>query len=432
MTDNYTLLFPKSINWEQFTQYRPDVPFSESVIEFLNALSGALMKDRMSRLYPDAITFAYFCRKANLLKLKAQYVREGELRLGRGVLFHIAPSNVPINFGYSLVAGLLAGNANVVRVSSKQFPQVDLIIKHLLALAAEGQEGLNGSSGSNGGTIQEVAKRIALVRYDRMSDASKYFSEMANVRVIWGGDATIQTIRQNAIPARSFDVCFADRYSIAAINPKAIMEASETDMKKLAEAFYNDTYLFDQNACSAPHCIFWVENGSNSSSSSNGSKEVSVNVPVSVEAAKTKFWNAVHEHVIAKYQLQAVMSVDKLTAFYRQAACMDVKEEKMPDNVVVRTELHELPKNIEDFRCACGYFSEKTIQSLNEIAPIVTIKYQTLGYYGFDNDTLAGFVRTNRFLGLDRIVPIGETTAFALTWDGYNLIDTFTRLSSIL
>ena len=23
-------------------------------------------------------------------------------------------------------------------------------------------------------------------------------------------------------------------------------------MKKLAEAFYNDTYLFDQNACSAP------------------------------------------------------------------------------------------------------------------------------------------------------------------------------------
>lgn len=404
MTDNYTLLFPKAIDWEQFTQYRPDVPFSEPVIEFLNALSGALMKDRMSRLYPDAITFAYFCRKANLLKLKAQYVREGELRLGRGVLFHIAPSNVPINFGYSLVAGLLAGNANVVRVSSKQFPQVDLIIKHLHELMESGQ-------------YDEVSNRIALVRYDRMSDASKYFSEMANVRVIWGGDATIQTIRQNAIPARSFDVCFADRYSIAAINPKAIMEASEAEMKKLAKAFYNDTYLFDQNACSAPHTIFWVSEGSNVSE---------------VSSAKDKFWNAVHEHVSAKYQLQAVMSVDKLTAFYRQAACMDVKEEKMPDNVVVRTELHELPKNIDDFRCACGYFSEKTIQSLDEISPIVTIKYQTLGYYGFDKDTLSDFIRTNRFLGLDRVVPIGETTAFALTWDGYNLIETLTRITSIL
>lgn len=400
-SSNYTLLYPKTINWDDFCAYRPDVPFSDNVIEFLNALSGALMKDRMSRIYPDAITFAYFCRKANLQKLKAKYVREDELRLGRGVLFHIAPSNVPINFGYSLVAGLLAGNANIVRVSSKEFAQVDLIIKHLLELMATGEH-------------EDVANRIALVRYDRMSDASAYFSSVANVRVIWGGDATIQNIRQNAIPARSFDVCFADRYSIAAIRPSAIIEASEAAMKKLAEAFYNDTYLFDQNACSAPHIIFWV--GDNAL----------------VEAAKTKFWSAVHDHVVAKYQLQAVMSVDKLTAFYRQAACMDIKAEQMPDNVVVRADLKEVPMNIDDFRCACGYFSEKTIENIDDIAPIVTIKYQTLGYYGFEKDILKDFVCKNRFLGLDRVVPIGETTAFALTWDGYNLIDTFSRIPSVL
>lgn len=34
------------------------------------------------------------------------------------------------------------------------------------------------------------------------------------------------------------------------------MATCDADMKKLAEAFYNDTYLFDQNACSAPHTIF--------------------------------------------------------------------------------------------------------------------------------------------------------------------------------
>lgn len=400
-SSNYTLLFPKAIYWEQFTQYRPDVPFSDEVIEFLNALSGALMKDRHSRLYPDAITFAYFCRKASLLKLKAQYVRDGELRLGRGVLFHIAPSNVPINFGYSLVAGLLAGNANIVRVSSKEFPQVDLIIKHLHELMESGEH-------------NDVANRIVLVRYDRTSDASAYFSSLANVRVIWGGDATIQTIRQNALPARSFDVCFADRYSIAAIRPSAILNATDAEMKKLAEAFYNDTYLFDQNACSAPHIIFWVEDGEN------------------ISFAKERFWSAVHNHVAAKYQLQAVMSVDKLTAFYRQAACMDIKSEEMPDNLVVRADLKEVPMNIEDFRCACGYFSEKTIALLDEIAPLITIKYQTLGYYGFEREEMEEFVRKNRFLGLDRIVPIGETTAFALTWDGYNLIDTFTRIPSVI
>ena len=400
MTDQYTLLFPKSIDWNEFAAFRPDVPFSDEVVDFLNALSTSLMKDRMSRSYPDAITFAYFCRKANLTKLKAQYVGEDKLKLGRGVLFHIAPSNVPINFGYSLVAGLLAGNANVVRVSSKSFPQVDLIVKHMHELM-------------DCGLYNDVASRIALVRYDRMSDASAYFSSIANVRVIWGGDATIQTIRKNALPARSFDVCFADRYSIAALNPKAVVNASDAEMKKLAEAFYNDTYLFDQNACSAPHTIFWLADAC-------------------LNAAKDKFWTAVHDYASSKYQLQAVMSVDKLTAFYRQAVCMDIKEEKMPDNVVVRTELSELPPNIEDFRCACGFFSEKTMNTLDEISPIISIKYQTLGYYGFEKSDLVDFVKRNRFRGLDRIVPIGETTAFALTWDGYNLIDTFTRTPSVL
>ena len=399
-SSNYTLLYPRQIEWDSYIQQKPDVPFADNVIEFLNALSGALLKDRMSRLYPDAITFAFFCRKANILALKERYSSADALRMGRGILFHIAPSNVPINFGYSLVAGLLAGNNNIVRVSSKQFPQVDMIIKHLHELMEDGQH-------------DEVARRIALVRYDRTSDASAFFSSICNVRVIWGGDATIQTIRQNAIPARSFDVCFADRYSIAAIHPDAIIAADEAEIKKLAEAFYNDTYLFDQNACSAPHTIFWLKSGN-------------------LDAAKKRFWTSVHEHTSRKYELQAVMSVDKLTAFYRQAACMDIRKQEMPDNVVVRSELSELPKNIEDFRCACGYFSEYTVDSLDEIAPIVSIKYQSLGYFGFSREELVDFVVRNRFQGLDRIVPIGETTAFSLTWDGYNLIEMFSRIPNVL
>lgn len=399
-SSNYTLLYPRQIEWENYVQQKPDIPFADNVIEFLNALSVALLKDKLSRLYPDAVTFAFFCRKANLMALKEEYTSAGALRLGRGILFHIAPSNVPINFGYSLVAGLLAGNNNIVRISSKQFPQVDLIIKHLHALVENGQH-------------SEVANRIVIVRYDRLSDASAFFSSICNVRVIWGGDATIQTIRQNAIPARSFDVCFADRYSIAAIHPDAIMASSDAKIKKLAEDFYNDTYLFDQNACSAPHTIFWLKSDN-------------------LDVAKNRFWRIVHDYTVQKYELQAVMSVDKLTAFYRQAACMNVRKKEMPDNVVVRSELSELPNNIEDFRCACGYFSEYTVDSLDEIAPIVSIKYQSLGYFGFSLEELTDFVIRNRLQGLDRIVPIGETTAFSLTWDGYNLIEMFSRIPSIL
>ena len=390
--ESYRLLYPQKIEWDTFCQYRPDMPFSDEIIEYLNALSLSLMKDRESRLYPDVVTFGFFCRKANLLKMKEEYASK-ELRLGRGILFHIAPSNVPVNFAYSIVAGLLAGNYNIVRASSKEFPQVSLIVRHMLELV----------------DYNEVSKRIAVVRYDRASEANATFSSICNVRVIWGGDQTIEMIRQNTLSPRSFDVCFADRYSIAVINPEAIMKASFGEMEKLAHDFYNDTYLFDQNACSAPHLIFWLKNGD-------------------IEAAKERFWSSVHAYTEKTYQYQDVMSVDKLTAFYKQAASMKCVKEETEDNIVMRTKLLELPKNIDEFRCACGYFSEYDIDSLDEIVPIVSVKYQTMAYYGIEKQELQDFVLRNRIVGVDRIVPFGETTAFSLKWDGYNLIDTFSRL----
>jgi hypothetical protein len=397
VNSDYTLLYPTAVEWDDFKQTKADAPFSTDVLEYLNALSSSLLRDRESRLFPDVVTFAFFCRKANLMKQKGGYVKENN-RLGRGVLFHIAPSNVPINFGYSLVAGLLAGNSNIVRVSSKEFPQVDLIIRHMHTLC---------------GAYPEVAKRIALVRYDRGSDATTFFSSFCDVRIIWGGDNTISTVRKSEIPPRSFDVCFADRYSIAAIRPQAILDVSEEEISRLAEAFYNDTYLFDQNACSAPHIIFWEKSSC-------------------VGEAKNRFWGAVRGYTRMKYNLQPILSVDKLTAFYRQAICMDIQRVDMPDNFVVRTVLKDLPKDIDAFRCAGGYFSEYDMESLNDIATIVTKKYQTLAYYGFSLSELRTFAFSNNLCGIDRIVPMGETTAFSLTWDGYNLINTLTRIQEIL
>lgn len=370
---------------------KPVVPFDEHVIEELDALSKALMKDPASRQYPDVVTFAFFCRRGNLLKLKEQYASSA-IRLGWGGVFHIAPSNVPVNFAYSVVAGLLAGNTNVVRVSQKLFPQVDIIVKHMRATNMH---------------------RVAVVRYPHESNANEVFSSLCNVRVIWGGDATIETIRKNAIPARAFDICFADRYSIAAIRPKAILEASNDEIAKLAERFYNDTYLFDQNACSAPHLVCW-EKGEG------------------LAEAKKRFWNAVYDYAKAHYQFQEVMAVDKLTALYKQAVAMPTHDEETKDNVLRRVEIESLPCDIDSFRCAGGYFTECEVESLDDIAPIVSAKYQTLAYYGFEREELEAFVQRNHLTGIDRIVPFGETTTFALTWDGMNLIDKMSRIVSIL
>lgn len=375
---------------------RPLVPFAEEVIEELDTLSKALMKDSSSRQFPDVVTFAFFCRRGNLMKLRENSqlsTRNSQLRLGRGTIFHIAPSNVPVNFAYSVVAGLLAGNTNVVRVSQKQFPQVDNIVKHM----------------------QEIGmKRLAVVRYPHESNANEVFSAMCDVRVIWGGDATIETIRKNALPARAFDICFADRYSIAAINSDELNteKLNPENLKQLAESFYNDTYLFDQNACSAPHLVVWTGNH--------------------VDEVKKLFWDVVQQVTEQKYQFQDVMAVDKLTALYKQACAMPTHEEETKNNILRRVKIDELPRDIDSFRCAGGYFTEYTAQSLDEIAPIVNKKYQTLAYYGFTQQELLNFVLRNHIIGIDRIVPFGETTAFSLTWDGMNLIERMSRIIDIL
>ena len=370
---------------------RPVVPFADEVIEELDALSKALMKDPASRQYPDVVTFGFFIRKANLQKLKGVFSdQKSEVRLGWGTVFHIAPSNVPVNFAYSVVAGLLAGNTNVVRVSQKQFPQVDIIVKHMQAINMH---------------------HVAVVRYPHESNANEVFSALCNVRVIWGGDATIETIRKNAIPARAFDICFADRYSIAAIRPKAILEVDNCSL--IAEHFYNDTYLFDQNACSAPHLVCW-EKGEG------------------LAEAKKRFWDAVYAYAKAHYQFQDVMAVDKLTALYKQAVAMPTHDEQTKDNVLRRVEIESLPCNIDSFRCAGGYFTECEVASLDDIAPIVSAKYQTLAYYGFVREELEAFVLRNCLTGIDRIVPFGETTAFSLTWDGRDLTQAMSRVVNIL
>ena len=395
-SENIKLLFPDRIDWDVWRSQRSDVPYSEDVISFLDELSNALLHDKNARSYPDVMTFAFFCRRANIMKCKEQTAIK-ELRLGRGVLFHIAQSNVPINFAFSLVAGLLAGNRNVVRVSSKEFPQVDLIVNHL-------------KSFSETNRWPSVLQRIALVQYERDDQATSFFSSFCQVRIIWGGDATINQIRKSQIQARSFDVTFADRYSIAAFNAN---EMSDESLSSLASSFYNDTYLFDQNACSAPHLVVWLGSAKN------------------IETVRPIFWKTLHDIVKEKYNFQPVMSVDKLAAFYRQAVSMPMKRVETEDNLLVRVRLDNLSESIEDYKCTGGYFSEYIADNLDEVAKIVNNKYQTLAYYGFKKEDLEEFVSRNQLLGIDRIVPIGATTDFSFVWDGYDLIRTLSRVITI-
>ena len=54
--------------------------------------------------------------------------KSNKLRVGRGLIFHICPSNVPTNFAYSFFFGLLSGNSNIVKVPSINFKEKEIIL----------------------------------------------------------------------------------------------------------------------------------------------------------------------------------------------------------------------------------------------------------------------------------------------------------------
>ena len=64
--------------------------------------------------------------KKNIQYLKKKFSCD-DLRTGKGLIFHITPSNVPTNFFYSLMFGLLSGNSNIVKVPSNNFDQIRII-----------------------------------------------------------------------------------------------------------------------------------------------------------------------------------------------------------------------------------------------------------------------------------------------------------------
>ena len=393
-------LFPTEPGMDNLVHLPGEEPFSENAIAYLDALAHTISKDPGTRKYPDVATFAFFCRKGNLLQLKKKYLHENILRLGRGLVFHVTPSNMPVTFAWSLVFGIISGNVNIVKVSSKKYAQADIICNALHELSREHEH-------------QIFSTRHALVAYHAENSATTYFSSVCDVRIIWGGNATIDEIRKHKLPPHSFDVTFADRYSLCVINADKFIH--EKSPEQVASGFYNDTYLFDQNACSSPHLVVWLGTDEN------------------VETAKRKFWNSVYDLVKARYIFQPHSAVDKLTTFYHQAVQSErIKKTYTPDNLIWRTELKDLSKEIDQFRCYGGYFSEYKASSLRELSDVFSKKFQTFSYYGIEKEELIQFITQLKPVGIDRIIPIGKTTDFSLTHDGFNLIDTLSREIELL
>ena len=382
----------------------PDVcpvqPFEEHTMDFLSDLGKELRKDVRTAAYTDVAAFGFWCRKGNLKRLKEEAVC-GE-RLGRGLVFHIAPSNVPVNFAYSYVLGLLSGNANIVRVSSKGFVQTDIICSALERLFAREE-------------YQDIREQTSIMSYDHDKEVTDVYSSLCDARVIWGGDATIETIRESPVGSRCVEIAFADRYSIGLVRPSAVAGMDEEELRQLAVNFYNDTYLLDQNACTAPHVVIWLTD-------SPEEKQAAL-------SAGKRFWEAVQK-AAENYDLADIKVSDKydrlcnFLADQRHAS----PEVHRYDNLLYVITVERLPEHIDELRGSFGMFFEYKADRLDELAAHITKKVQTAAVLGVDRKEVTDFIFRNHLKGIDRIAAVGQTLDMGLLWDGYDIIGTLSRV----
>jgi hypothetical protein len=378
----------------------PTTVFNESRISFIADLSNILLKTPDIRDLPDVVAFAFWCRKGNLINISSK-ISNDNLRLGLGMVFHISPSNVPVNFAFSLVFAFLAGNSCVVRLPSKDFKSASKIIYAISKLLKESR-------------YLHLSPFINLIKFNHDDEINNFWMSVADARVVWGGDKTVAHMRSFSSKPRSREVAFPDRYSICTINSRKVIESTNSEINMLCMNLFNDIYIMDQNACSSPQLLVWI--GSDSD----------------IDYAKSKLWPVFIEYVDKKYSLEPIHVMDKYVDLCRNILInKNIATIKRNKNIVYNVELDELLTKQQYQRGYFGTIHEISYKSLNSISKIIDNHCQTLSYYGFDKDTLYNFVVSNNLRGIDRLVPIGKALEMGIVWDGYNVAEQLSRVVDI-
>lgn len=387
-----------------------EIPFSNQVLDFLAELSRLIRNDRELGRDEEIRAFGFWCRRANLERLKEKYSGNG-VRLGRGLVFHITPSNIQTMFAWSMAIGLLAGNSNIIRISSR-LSGTGVKLKALI-------EDTFASSGEK----ETVGNMVRFVSYDsRDKERTAYFSSRCDMRIIWGGDRTVEEIRKFPLKAGAGEIAFPDRTSILLLNTDEISKLGEEELENLAHRFCMDTYNMDQNACSSPSLVFW-EDGTDENVSGYAGTQINSRA----EQVRKRWWAAV-EKAAADYELTAHKVAGKFGALCTAAmAHNNLGEMSRYGNLIWVVPVKSITEGASGLKGKFGLFYEYRIETLEELIPAITEKIQTMTFYGYQKERLQSFIRDQRLRGIDRVVPAGQALDMDLTWDGMNLIERLSR-----
>ncbi|MBQ1026044.1 acyl-CoA reductase [Micromonospora sp. C95] len=368
------------------------------VIDFLTRFARRLLAPAVARRHPELGSLGFFLRPAEIKRAVAAMQRPDALVFPRGNVFHVSPANVDTIFVYSWALSALAGNHNVVRISERSTTAADAVLDALTATLTDADP-----------IISRTQHMITYGRDDRLTAA---LSTWCDLRVIWGGDVAVNTIREHPLRPSARDLTFPGRTSWAALSAAGWRTADPAARRRAVAGLANDTYWFDQAACSSPLTVFLVGE--------------------SVDGVGDEFLTLLLDVVNERgWQVDAAMAVEKRVNAYGLAATGAFTTIAFPANAVtamsVRT-LQDVPRRW----LGTGSFPFAQVGSLLDLVPAITRQDQTFSHFGFTPAELQAFATALGGRGVDRIVPFGSALTFSAIWDGYDLPREFTRLTTLV
>lgn len=367
-------------------------PYENIIVNFLDDLSKRIRFRFKNKITQDLFYLIFWLSKKNILNFKKKYkILKIKNRVGRGKLVHFTAQNIPTNFVFSLAFGLLSGNSNIIIYPDKilETKKIVIEINSLLEL-----------------------KKYNKLKYSNIFIKSSTFSYSSKIiqnphgRIIWGGDKKVNSIKKEFLTDnRCTDLIFGDRYSISIFDFSKISK-NKSSIDKIIKNFYLDNYIFNQNACSSSHIIYWKDDKDNH---------------------RELFWKNLAEYSKNVFNLDLSQSVRKYKKINTYLLRNKFKKVKYYNRNLTVIELGK-KYDSELLRGESGIFFEKNINSLSQINKDVTNKLQTLSIIGFNKNNITDWIKKDNLDGIDRVVDVGNSLQMDLVWDGYDVVSTLSRI----
>lgn len=379
---------------------KPFKIFEEEVLLLLSEISNKILNnERKIKNKEDFIGFGFWARKANLKRLKIIRKNNNDLRIGRGPVLHIAPSNITANALFTFAFGLISGCPSIIRISSRILGEYDYIFD-VINKISQSKKFVNSFS------------RFSFISYDVDSNLNEFFCKKVKARVIWGGNHTIEKFKCFSTSPNCIDLIFPNRDSSSIISTSWLNSSSETELKKISDLYARDVGLYSQQACSSPRSLILL-------------KDDNLN-------AKEKLRNFLY---FCDKSLNHKKGVSPSQGLFNLKTSIDIFIKNPSLKLFFKgTNLcvFSLAKNQASIKKdiflkdSCLILYE--INLIDDVTKFLRKDNQTLICIGISEDTKKEIAFKAALDGTDRVVEPGNALSMDIFWDGYDIVNFLSRL----